>query len=197
MVKEDERRDEARDLDRLRRGLALIPQVVLDPPTHPSRDVAVRPRPVRWVLPVAGLAALVAVVLVGVGVGWWPMQQRALSPGGQTGSLTAEGSVACSRFIVIGRITAVRPAGAGELQVRIMVEEPLKPADASESVTVTVDDPAAHVGAPAWPVGERVLVQEFTNGDPTSGSFGADIDKLGAELRAAIPRAVGLPCGPG
>ena len=68
---------------------------------------------------------------------------------------------------------------------------------AAADVTVTVDDPAAHVGAPAWPVGERVLVQEFSNGDPTLGFFGAEIDRLWPILHAAVPGAAGMPCGPG
>ncbi|WP_148086474.1 hypothetical protein [Micromonospora sp. HM5-17] len=195
MAEEEKRRSEAVDLDRLGRGLALISTTILDPPGELGRDVAVRARRGWWMVPVAGVAVLVAVVLVGVSVGWWPFQQR--TPDGQTGSRTAEGSVACSRLIAIGRITAVRPAGVGELQVSIMVGESLKPADASGSVTVTVDDPAAHVGAPAWPVGERVLVQEFSNGDPTPGFFGAEIDRLRPILHAAVPRAAGMRCGPG
>lgn len=194
------------DVDRIRRGLVAIAEltpgsasVAVPGPGVPGGVVGLSSsagrggRPdgnARWML----AAACVVLLMVLAGSGGWLMWRHG---GSSAASLSTEGSVACSRLIAVGTVRNVEPAGSGRLRVTIAVSEYVKPLSGSGSETVTVDDPAAQVGAPQWPVGGRVLVQEFTNGDPTIGVFGADVDPLRQELVAALPAAAGLECGTG
>lgn len=152
---------------------------------------AVNPLPRRRGAVLAAGVAAAAVAAFGVGIASDDPAAGGSSADGNDGVDRYEAWVACSRYIVVGDVTAVRKAPTkGRVVLSLTAQDWLKPSHGRAAVDLEVLDPSSHDAPPLHP-GQHVLVVVAAENDGYSRTYRGD-PLAGA--RHAIERA--LPTAP-
>lgn len=145
----------------------------------------------RAVLLAGGAAAAVAVFGVALASDDPAANGRSADRNPSGGADRYEAWVACSRYIVVGDVTAVRKAPTkGRVVLSLTAQDWLKPSHGRAAVDLEVLDPSSHDAPPLHP-GQHVLVVVAAENDGYSRTYRGD-PLAGA--RHAIERA--LPTAP-
>ncbi|WP_326582779.1 hypothetical protein OG889_29550 [Streptomyces sp. NBC_00481] len=186
-------------------------------PVASVRPLPPRPSRARRALRITfGTLAAAAAASVVLGVGWVVVQagggvtasdsgasEKSLNQedgdhaesgaGGDSGSLSKEGYVACARLIVEGTVTEVEPVtGAPQDRITVEVDRWLKPDKGADRIVFPMD----HDVDPRLKKGDHVLVgipRDDTRPDIWTTKE-ADIARDRAWIEAALPGSKGLSC---